>query len=259
MMLYLSQIRSLSLNVWREAVRDRLVHLLAGSGIFLMIFSLVLGRMAVGGGDRVLQSSGFWIMGIWGLLAVLYLGSGIIRNEISRKTVYLILSRPVSRPVFLAGKFIGMLMVLFSAFVILASAWLILMNMAGIKTGWLHFGALLFIFGEWILMAAVSLCFASFTSPLLHNFFLTGISFLGHWSNDLRIYSENVNDVIFRYILKGLYYLLPNLEALNFREAVLYAQPLDVSVMTAGAGVLLCWMLVFLISANLIFVNRKLI
>ncbi|MEZ4529034.1 MAG: ABC transporter permease [Desulfobacterales bacterium] len=254
-----SQIWELGMNVWREAVRDKAVQIIVASGIMLMFFSLVLGRMAVGGEERVLQSTGFWILGIWGLVSVIYMGSNIVRREIQSKTVYMVLSRPVNRTVFMFGKFFGMLMVLFSAFCILGICWLILLKLKMIPVSSTHFWALLFIFGEWVMLAAFSLFFASFTTPLLHNFFLAGISFLGHWLGDLRMFAENSRELWLKYILRTIYHILPNLEALNFRADALYSRVPEPGLLAEGCLVLSGWTLAALIAANIIFARRRLL
>lgn len=254
-----AKIWALSVNVLREAIRDRLLLILTVSGAVVMLFSLVLGKMTVGGQERVVQNMGFWVLGIWGLLAVLYLGSNIIKQELQRQTIYLLLSRPVNRPTFLMGKFLGMLFVLLFTFGLLAVVWLALMQITKIPLTPQHFWALAFIFGEWIVLAAFSLFFASFTSPLLHNFFLVGITFLGHWSNDLRIYAANADDLWLQKLLKTLYFILPNLEALNFRDAALLQGNISPGLLMEGAVVLFGWMGCALIAANLIFVRRKLL
>jgi len=257
--LFISQIQWLVLNVWREAARDRLIHLIVGSGVIMLLLIQILGKMAVGGRERVLQSTGFWILGVWGLLAVLYLGSNMVKNEIKHKTVYLILSRPVTRVTFMMGKYCGMLLVLGTAFAMLTLAWIFILYLNGIPFMVAHAYAVLFIFGEWMFLAALSLFFASFTSPLLHNFFLIGISFLGHWSNDLRILASNLESPGLKSLLLAIYYLLPNLEALNFREAAIYRQDIALQFILNSAGLLLGWILSALIAANIVFFNRKLI
>ena len=254
-----SQVWALALNVFREAIRDKMLQVLIGAGMLLLLFSLVLGEMAVGSSERVVQNMGFWLLGMWGLIAVLYMGSNIVRNEIQRHTVYLILSRPVNRTTFLLGKFCGMLLVLLSGFVLLSVVWLLLMVGTGIPVTAFHLLALMYIGGEWALMAAFSLFFASFTSPMLHNLFLVGITFLGHWSNDLKLFAANAREVWLQYLLKSLYYMLPNLEALNFREAALYNVPVSSALLFEGALVLAGWIGAALIAANLIFSRRRLL
>jgi ABC-type transport system involved in multi-copper enzyme maturation permease subunit len=253
------QVRAISLNVWRESVRDRLLHLLAASGILLIFSALVLGEMAIGERQRVIQNCGLFVIGLWGLVTVIYTGSNILKREIRQKTIYMVLSRPVTRPVFLIGKFFGSVSVLFSLFCVLAAAWLILLQLFSVPLRWTHLISLAFIFGEWVLLAALSLFFASFTSPILHNFFLIGLTFLGHWSNDLYIFSENTHSQGLKILLKCIFYILPNLEALNFREAALYNLTVSNALLAEGAIVLLGWTLSALFAANLIFMKRKLI
>ncbi|AOY58982.1 ABC transporter permease [Desulfococcus multivorans] len=257
--IFIPQIKALAVNVWREATRDRSILMLVGSGVLMMAFSLIFGQMAVGGRDRIFQDMGFWIMGMWGLAAVVYLGSGIIKRELQRKTVYLVLSRPVDRPTFMLGKFFGMVLVLASVFGLLAIAWLVIALSRGVSLTPMHFWALAFLFGEWVLLAAVSLFFAAFTSPLLHNFFLVSVAFLGHWSNELKIFADNARADALKMVLNTLYYLLPNLEALNFREAALYNDVISSAVMGQGALVLLGWTATALIAANIVFMQRRLL
>lgn len=258
-MILIPQIRALAVNIWREATRDRLILMLVGSGVLLMLVSLVFGQMAVGGQARVLQDMGFWVIGMWGLIAVLYLGSGIIKHELQRKTVYLVLSRPVGRATFLMGKYFGMALVLMTAFVLLSAAWLVVLFSTGTSVNATHFWALGFIFGEWMLLSAISLFFASFTSPMLHNFFLVSVSFLGHWSNELKIFADNARTETLRFVLNALYHLLPNLESLNFREAAVYNDVVSQAVIWQGALVLLGWTATALVAANLIFMQRRLL
>jgi ABC-type transport system involved in multi-copper enzyme maturation permease subunit len=256
---FFSRVRAMAINVWLEALRDRLLHVLVGSGVFLMLFSLSLGAMFVGERERILQSFGFWLMGIWGLVAVMYMGSGVLKREFQQKTIYLVLSRPVGRATFLAGKFGGMVLVLATAFFILSIVWLILLQSGGVGVRSQHFWALLFIFIEWLLLAGLSLFFSSFTSPILHNFFLVGITFLGHWSRDIRIFSENAASATARLVLAGLYRVLPNLEALNFREAAIYADPLPAALLLEGMTVFAGWILLSLFGAAIVFRKRRLL
>jgi ABC-type transport system involved in multi-copper enzyme maturation permease subunit len=198
-------------------------------------------------------------MGIWGLMAVLYMGSGILKGEFQRKTVYLILSRPVGRATFLLGKYAGMLMVLGTIFFVLSAFWLFLLVSKSVPLGATQAFALLFILGEWILLAALSLFFASFTSPILHNFFLIGITFLGHWSNDLRLFSENAKNIFLKNLLKFIYTVLPNLEALNFREEAIYNTAIKPELVGDALMVLFLWTVAVLAAANLIFLKRKIL
>lgn len=222
-----------------------------------MVFSLVLGEMAVGGRSRIIQNAGFWLFGIWGLVTVIFLGSRTVKNELQNKTIYLILSRPVSRSSFLLGKFLGILLVLSFLFFLLGITWFVLLNALSINFTYLHLITILFIFAECVLLSAVSLFFATFTSSLLHNFFLVGIYMTGHLSNDLINYASKVDSAWLKEVLEAAYYILPNLEAFNFRtEALLNLYP-PVNIFFQAGAVISLWIVVFLSGAHLIFYNSK--
>ena len=256
---YFYQIKALAVAVWKESTRDRAFLSLSASGILLLFFSIILGRMAVGGYDRVIQNMGMWVLGTWGLISAAYIGANLIRNEFQRQTAYLILSRPVTRTVFLLGKFMGMVAVVTVIFLVLSLVWIVIMNGKSVPVTTNHIIAMAFIWGEWILLAAFSLFFASFTSPVMQVFFLTGISFLGHWARDLKILAEQMESPAVRMLLEGIYYVLPNLEAVNFREAALYNETITAALAWQAAGVLAGWILTALIAADLIFSRRKLL
>ena len=253
------QIRAIAINVWRESIRNRTLHILTGSAFIFLCFSMVLGEMAMGGRERIVQNAAFWMFGMWGLLSTIYLGANIIKQEYQRRTVYLILSRPVTRFVFLSGKFMGMIMVLMCIFVSLFIFTVLIFKSVPVQIMGMHLIALLFIFGEWILLAAISIFFAAFTSPILQAFFMTGIYFTSHWSKDLYLFASNSSDIYLKTLLNMIYYTLPNLEALNFRADALYSRVVPHQLFLEGALVLICWIALFFTGANIIFSSRKIV
>ncbi len=166
------QIRAIAVNVWRESIRNKSMYVLTGSAFLFLCFSMVLGEMAVGGQERIVQNATFWMFGTWGLLSSIYLGANIIKQEYQHRTVYLILSRPVTRFAFLSGKFLGMLLVLICIFCSLFLFTILIFKLVSVQITGMHIVALMFIFGEWILLASMNIFFAAFTSPILQGFFM---------------------------------------------------------------------------------------
>jgi len=86
---------------------------------------------------------------------------------------------------------------------------------------------------------------------------MTGFYFIGHMSNILRIYSANSEDLWMKILLKCLYLVIPNLEALNFRSEAIYNESVSLSLFLEGAGVLGLWIAMFLVAAVTIFNVRR--
>lgn len=253
----LTQIMTLSTHIVRENIRNKTFIILFISGIMLFVLSDILGNMAVGDKKRVIQNMGFWIMGTWGLISAVFLGSQVIRQEIAKKTIYIILSRPVNRTVFLMGKYCGILMVMGILFTFLSAAFTFQLFMSGKPLTPVFFTALFFVFSEWVVLAAFSILFTVMTSPLLHGFILTSLFFLGHWSKYLYIYSVNTSDMLLKKTLVFLYHILPNLEVLNYRGIALYNEPIQWPFMAQSLLLSASWSLTALVVAVVIFRSKR--
>lgn len=253
------QIRTIAFNVVRQTLRNRSFLVLAGSGCMMFVFSHVLGTMSVGGTLRVVQNAGFWVLGMWGLVTAVFLGAGLVKDEVENKTAYLILSRPVSRATFLTGKFFGMLLAMGLLFVILASFMTGHLYVMAIEITGNYVVAVVFILLEWVMLAAFSMLFAAFTSPLMLGLFLSAIYFFGHGSKTIYILARNTETLWIKQVLLYLYYLFPNLEAVNFRAAALYNDPIALATMIHGAGTAVAWVVSLFAAALLVFHYRKLL
>ncbi|GAB6145135.1 ABC transporter permease [Desulfocicer niacini] len=253
------QIMTLAFNIVRENMRNKTFIILFLSGVMFFVLSDILGNMAIGDKKRVILNMGFWIMGYWGVISAIFLGAQVIQQEITKKTIYLILSRPVGRTEFFIGKFCGIVVVMAILFFMLSSAFSIQLLIAGKSLTFSFFITLFFIFSEWVVLAAFSLLFAVMTSPLLHGFILTSLFFLGHWSKYLYIYSVNTSEIFLKKLLILLYHALPNLEALNYRAPTLYNEPIELNMMIKSLLLSCSWSITALLVAILIFRSRRLL
>ena len=253
----INQLLSIVKLNFKDAIHDRASYTILISGLSMLFISIVFGKMAVGGGQRIIQNMGFWVFGLWGVFSVMYYGTKNLKNDIERKTIYLILSRPVSRPVYIIGLFLSTVTILFFLFLIFSALWICILTLWNIPFSSFHFIALGFIFGEWVLLASLSLFFITFTYPFTHNFFIFCIYLMGHLSQNLLRYAELTDIQWLKPVFNLLYFILPNLEALNFRTNALYGEPPEQKVLWFACLVLACWVSAGVLSANILFLNKK--
>jgi ABC-type transport system involved in multi-copper enzyme maturation permease subunit len=101
------RIYALSINTFREAVRDRvLLGVLAFAGLVLL-FTLALAELSLDQHARVVSDLGLASISFFAVLVSVFLGSSLLYKEIERKTLYVILPRPLHRYEFLLGKYFG--------------------------------------------------------------------------------------------------------------------------------------------------------
>lgn len=241
----------------QETLRDRSFFLVLFFGVLLIFSSVILSKMSVAGEKRILQNSGFWVCGFWGVVCNMYLCNKNYFNDFQRKTIYLFLSRPISRPLFICSRFLGNCTVLFFIFISLAAVWMTLLLSFNATVSYQHVIALAFIFLEWMLLSAFSQVFISFSSPLPHHFFLLGVYLTGHLSSDLLRYSEMAKDQWIKLVLQIFYYLIPHLEVLNFRREAVYQEAISAYAVMTGAVTFLVWIFFGLVFSILVFSKRR--
>ena len=95
-------------HVFSDQWRDRYFQLVLLFGGGLIYGSLLLGQLAVEQEGRVLFNSGALLIELAALGALLYGCASTILRDMEAKTIYLLLSRPVPRWVYIAGTYSGL-------------------------------------------------------------------------------------------------------------------------------------------------------
>lgn len=103
----MGRIWAIALNTFREAVRDRVLYGVVGFGVSLQLFALALAELALDQQARVVRDVGLASVSIFSVVAAVFLGSSLLYKEIERKTLYVILPKPIRRSELLLGKYFG--------------------------------------------------------------------------------------------------------------------------------------------------------
>ena len=106
----MTRLTALAQNTFREAVRDRVLYSILFFAIGVIGLSLVMQEITVGDRDKVVRSVAQGSIAAFGSLISIFLGISLVFKEVERKTVYTILSKPISRWTFVLGKYLGMMM-----------------------------------------------------------------------------------------------------------------------------------------------------
>lgn len=212
---------AITLNTFRETIRDKLLYSLVGFAVLVIAASLLAGSVSLGQDARVIQDFSLTAMLVFLLIITYFIGTQLVFREVERKTIYLVLSKPVSRETFYLGKFLGLCLTILVAGVVMAGMFIAVL---AIKTkvvptaAYFAIGAV--ILEAWLL-TAVSLLFSAFTSPLASAVYTFGVTLIGHSSAMIWFLSQKAQPFV-RGILEGVYYLFPNLEKFNLRNDVVF-------------------------------------
>ena len=106
------------------------------------------------------------------------------------------------------------------------------------------------------MILAAALLFSTFTTPFLSGLFTLSVFIIGHITVDLRVIADNFKETAAKAVIDWLYYLLPNLERLNFKAAAVHRLPIAFQDYLAALTYGVLYTLIILCGSVLIF-NRR--
>ncbi len=109
---------------------------------------------------------------------------------------------------------------------------------------------------ELLLVTAVALFFSTFSSPMLSAALTFAVYVIGQFSADLRNLGAVLESPAAGTIARGLYYVLPNMAALNVRTEVVHALPVTAEHMLWASASSFLYIGALLVAAMIVFSRR---
>ena len=247
-------------NVFREVIRDRILYLIGFFAVILIVISLLLPQISANTQDKILLDVGMAGIAIAGLVTAVFVGTGLVNKEIEKRTVFVLIAKPISRVEFIVGKHLGLTAVL--AVLIIA--------MTMIYFGVLSFHQVSYPVGslaiasfytllELSLVTAIAILFGVFTSSLLSTILTFAMYIMGHLSPDLVELAKLAKNPSLEQLTENMYLVLPDLSRLNLRNAAVYGSelmPEPTELLSSGVYAI-AYIVLLLTIANLIFSRRQ--
>ncbi len=226
---WLIRIRALAANTVREAIRDRVLYTLLFFAILMIATGVLLSTLSYIERERILQDVGLAAIRLFGAAIAIFVGIGLIHKEVDRRTIYTILSKPISRSEFLFGKYAGLVAIIWLQIGIMAVAFAAVSAAAGAPLDLGYAAALALSALELALVVAVATLFSCFTTPMLAAFYTTGVYVVGHLTRDLRDLGANSSVESVQQLTAFLYRVLPDLESFNLTIHAVHGLPISAS------------------------------
>lgn len=247
-------------NVFLEVIRDRILYLIALFALLMVAASVMLPEVSAGAQDKITLDLGLAGIHLLSVIVAVFVGTGLVNKEIEKRTVLVLIAKPVSRAEFLIGKHLGLSAVLAVLIAALAAIFLAVVAFNGIEFPLQSvLLAIAFMFLEVILITAVAIMFGVFTSSLLATLLTFATYLMGHLTQDLVALGELSENPALQRVTNGLFLVLPDLERLNLRNEAIYGIELLPDPMTMLSNVLygLIYTALLLTIAILIFSRRQ--
>jgi len=173
-----------------EAIRRRVLLVILLIGVLFLIVTPGLSVLGAKQSETVLKSFTLGVIQLTSAVIAIVLTVYLIPNEIERRTIYTILSKPVQRWQFLVGKYLGavaamammmglMTITMLFVFALMSQGRLGTDTLAGLARVPVMF------FVQMSLLAAVAVFFSTFVSPIVNFFLSGGVYMVGTFFNPL--------------------------------------------------------------------------
>lgn len=255
-----SRVLHIAINTFREAVRDRVLYNLIAFALLMSAAAVLVGMISINIERLVVIHLGLTAISLFGTVIAIFIGIGLVSKEIEKRTLYTVLSRPVRRWEFIAGKFFGLTGTLLVNTFFMALG--VLLALAYVSHRLTSFDlavlvAVYFIVLEFLIITALALFFSSFSSPLLSAIFAFALFVIGSFAEDLRGFASMTHGIA-RWLATAAAYLVPNLSALNIVNQAGHGEGVAARLILFNSAYALVYTVAVVSGAVLIFERRNL-
>lgn len=219
----ITRIFAIATNGFREVIRDRILYVIGFFVLLLVLASRILPPIAVSADEKIFLDLGIGGISLLGAIVAIFVGTGLINKEIEKKTVLILIPKPLTTTEFIIGKHLGLSAVLTVLVGTMTIVYFALMSLLSINYPLQSLLiAISYILLELALLTAVAMTFGVFTSSILATLLSFGVFIMGHLSRDLLELGKITENPGVEKITKTLFLILPDLERLNLKNEAVY-------------------------------------
>lgn len=222
----LSRILAVARNTFRETIRERVLYNLLFFAIVMTVSGLLLGQLSIRQDEKIIKDIALAAMDLFGTAIAVFVGVGLVSKELDRRSLYPLMAKPITRDEFLLGKFAGLSFTLLVNVMVMAAGLYLTLLLTGRGADLRLLAAVFPIFLSLVLTVSLALLFSIFTSTALAAFGSMILVIAGRFSDVIRNMGE-VAPGAPAWLIQGLYFALPNYRNFDFKDRVVYGDPVS--------------------------------
>ena len=257
---------------FKDSIRNKALY-----GIFILGFLLFLANIIITGMfswelGKVAVDVGLSVVSLSGLIIIFFFSIQMVSSDLDRKTIYLILSNPVSKYQYILGNYLGLASILILSSVVLGACAFLSVKMATLYSqayipvhfNWSTF-FLSLLYQTISLFIVLSIAFVSI-SVTTHPFTALLLCMMAYFIGqnverviNILVRNETMlhNPSLYKFT-KAVAWLFPNLAAFDLKTTAAYGLPIDGSYLVWTGLYGATYIVLCLILSILIFQRREL-
>jgi hypothetical protein len=188
-------------------------------GVILIFFTALLDKIALYEGAKVITDSGLFLIEFFVLLIAVYTSSTHVLREQKEKSIYLVLTKAVSKPMYLTGTSFGLILSVVFNVIIMGGLLGGMLILKGANPGMDFVNSLIFIVYKLSILVSIGVLFSVLSESFISSVIFTISAYaMGHAVVELKAIAEKLSGTFFAYTLDFLYIVLPKFHLLNYRD-----------------------------------------
>ena len=208
-------------NTFKEALRGKMFNIMLVFALVTIgstkMFSFFTPREEM----KMIKDMGFFFIVFFGLLIAIFLGAKMITEELEKKTIYTVLSKPVHRYELILGKLVGTMFALLINLCFMAGVFLGVIYLKERVLNLEIFKAMFLIFVSLSLLSSIAIMFSTFATTTISVTLTVFLYIVGNIFEYLKHLAQK-GGMVLKFVLEGAYYLFPNFTNFNINRDVVH-------------------------------------
>ena len=210
-------------NGFQEVIRDRILYFIGFFSLLMILAQRIIPAIAAGTHEKILLDFGIGAIAILSVIVAIFVGTGLINKEIEKRTLLMLIPKPISRAELIIGKHLGLTTVLAIMIAVMMGIYLVILSISDISYPTVALvTAAVYLLLELALIVAIAILFGVFTSSVLATLLSFGVYLMGHFSEDLVELGRLSKNASIESLTTSLYLVLPNLSRLDLKNEAVY-------------------------------------
>jgi Cu-processing system permease protein len=248
---------AIALNTYREAIRNKVLYSIVFFAFLVVGVSTILGAASIGDTMKFVKDFSLMSVSLFSVIIATVLGVNLLSNELGKKTIFNVLSKPVERWEFVVGKFIGLSATLALTMGLMYTILIGLLGAFEGRADWVLALAAIASFLEVVVVIAVALFFSSVVvTPTLGGMFTLATFVAGRSANYLEYLLREDQPLLLRVFASVIYWGLPHLNRFNLADQIVYGGTVDLVYVATLALYTLGYATIMLV-LSILFILRR--
>ncbi|MCS5421538.1 MULTISPECIES: ABC transporter permease subunit [Psychrilyobacter] len=238
----------------KENISNKVFNGILYFGVLSIFLTTLLDEVALYEGGRVIRDGGLFLTEILIMLITVYISSTYVIKAVAEKSIYLVLTKAVTKSKYIMGLNLGMIYSVFCNVFVMGGILGLVLYTKG-EFDWWYIRALFFIGLKLSIVSSLGIFFSIISDSFVTSTIFTLFAYiLGHGVMEIKALSEKLNGSVFQWILDLLYIILPKFNLLNYRD---YLKPADTDYLLI-IGYAAVYITCVVVATNIAFEKKRL-